>query len=294
MYTAAAASGEAAELPSELFQLKPLPITNEVVGLPVRTQLICEWDADSSMQFPSTHPLLCGHFERLLSVAGECRTAADHWQMAEHCCSLVAYSKRCVAQYKGPLWRQLQHQQKTAFSKAQKWYGKFCLFHGWNTHSTDVCRLGESLQHSACTPVEFYEHMLLHPGHAWRKQQQGFYEEQQVMDSKGARTGSREQPGSSRGDRKRGGEQQQIYTAGAEKRVKSVTARAAAPEPAAAAAAMAESETFAAPIGAAALQQENERLRAENKQLRRKLEYARGMLGKVVADNAMLHARVWE
>ena len=287
---AAAAVGEATDLPSELFQLKPLPITDEVVSLQANTPLICEWDADSSMQFPSTHPLLCGHIEQLLIAAAGCRTEAQHWQMAEHCRSVVQYSKRCVAQYKGPLWQQLQDQQKTAFSKGQKWYGKFCLFHGWNTHSTDVCRLRESLQQSGCTAIEFYEHMVMHPGHTWRKQQQqqGFNEEQQAINSKGV---SREQLGISKGERKRGWEQQQDLAAGAKKRGKTASALAAAREPAAAAA---ESETVAGPMGAAALQRENEQLRAENKQLRRKLNYARSMLGKVVTDNAMMHAGVWE
>lgn len=288
---ATAAVGEDAGLPSELFQLKPLPITNEVVSLPASTPLICEWDADSSMQFPSTHPLLCGHIEQLLIAAAGCRTEAQHWQMAEHCCSVVQYSKRCVAQYKGPLWQQLQDQQKTAFSKGQRWYGKFCLFHGWNTHSTNVCRLRESLQQSGCTAVEFYEHMVMHPGHTWRKQQQqqqGFNEEQQAINSKGV---SREQLSISKGERKRGWEQEQDLAAGAEKRGKTASARAAARETAAAAA---ESETVAGPMGAAALQRENEQLRAENKQLRRKLDYARSMLGKVVTDNAMMHAGVWE
>jgi hypothetical protein len=203
----------------------------------------------------------------------------------------VLYGKECVAEYEGPLWQQLQHQLQTVFIQREKWMDKFCLFHGWQTHGTHACRLRSKLLQSGCSASVLYEHMLMHPGHAWRKQQQGFVAEQQATNSRGAHTGSREQPGNGKGRRKRREEfeQQQDYAAGAWKGDETASARAAAWEPAAAAEAV--SESVAAPMDAAAMQLEYERLRAECERLRTNLDYTRNMLGKAVADNAMLASK---
>lgn len=272
--------GQDWEFPQEAMQ-KPDPIFYAEHGLSppaVNIPLVREWDDSHSYSFPHQHPQYYSHVELVFQAAQGCNTLQDFEQLASHSDGMLDYSMAYIAEPDGPLSRELQKVRESRVTSRQPWQKKFCLMHGWATHSTSDCRTLGGLFDSGCSAHVFYEHLLVHPGFSWRQQQ---------------RLGKQQQQGETHRNKKRKHEQQ-----GGQADIASRVGDSAPVAPPAVVASTPhrqQAEVGAISTSMAALQLENEQLRVrvqqleeQVKQLRKQLNCARHMVGKVSLDNAML------
>lgn len=285
-------SGAAAEQDWEFAEeamQKPDPIFYAEHGLmppAVDTPLVPQWDDSFSHSFPHQHPQYYSHVGSVFEAAQGCNTFEDFQQLASHSDSLLDYSMAYIAKPEGLLSEQLREVRETKLTIRQHWQDKFCLMHGWGHHSTSECRTLGRLLGSGCPAPVFYEHLLVHPGFSWRRQQQGVGGQQQQPQQEQ----QQQQQGEGNSKKRRKHEQR-----GGQADIASRVGESAPPAEVAGTPPRQQAEVGAISTSMAALQLENEQLRARVQQLeeqvqhlRKQLNCARHMVGKVSLDNAML------
>jgi hypothetical protein len=270
---------------------KPDPIFYAEHGLmppAVNTPLVIQWDDSFSYSFPDQHPQYYSHVGSVFEAAQGCNTFEDFQQLASHSDSLLDYSMAYIAESEGLLSEQLQKVRATKLTSREHWQDKFCLMHGWGHHSTSECRTLGRLLGSGCPAPVFYEHLLVHPGFSWRRQQQGVGGQQQQPQQEQQQLQGEGNSKKRRKHEQRGGQADIASRVGESAPVVPPAAVASTPH-------RQQADAAAVSTSKAALQLENEQLRArvqqleeEVERLRKQLRCARHVVGKVSLDNAML------